>query len=282
MSNYYLDDIKSNTFQSKLSENIELVVDEDKINSMDIDDIAEHLKKLFHDECETLKTDIEFLYECIDKEKDYREKTRDTLREPSLNELKEERKRLEADLVSTTGKNQIQISKLPSSVSVANNNRSIRSPVMANRITPSPPPSPNSIKSRSSIVPVVKKPLINTELNTHSKSSNSNVSNGKVRSSSVITAETNKNKLLNNSNIVKSTGFNSTYTTTSKITTKLNGTNLINTKPKETNIAELRPILSRANSVSSVASSIASSVSSTNSKQSAVQKFRQMVLEHRD
>jgi hypothetical protein len=72
MSNYYQDDIKNNAFSSKLSENVELVVDEDKINCMDIDEIADHLRKLFHEECETLKNDIEFLYECIDKEKDYR------------------------------------------------------------------------------------------------------------------------------------------------------------------------------------------------------------------
>jgi hypothetical protein len=282
MSNYYQDDIKNNAFSSKLSENVELVVDEDKINCMDIDEIADHLKKLFHEECETLKNDIEFLYECIDKEKDYREKSRDTLREPSLNELKEERKRLEADLVSSTGKNQIQISKLPASVSVANNNRSIRSPVMTNRITPSPPPSPNSIKSRSSIVPIVKKPLINTELNKNSKQSDNSISNGKIRSSSVITVDGNKNKLLNNGNIVKSTAFNSTYTTTSKTVAKTSTTNSNNSKPKENNVTDFRPILSRTNSVSSVASSVASSISSTNSKQSAVQKFRQMVLEHRD
>ena len=42
---------------------------------MQIDEIADHLRKLFKEECETLKNDIEFLYECIDKEKDYREKS---------------------------------------------------------------------------------------------------------------------------------------------------------------------------------------------------------------
>ena len=219
-----------------LSENFESVVDEDKINCTQIDEIAEHLRELLQAECDVLLKDIEFLYECIDRENEYRAKSRLNLREPSLNELKEERKKLEADLLSSTGKNQIQISKLPSSVSVNSNNRSIRSPVLTNRI--SPPPSAISkttklISPNTANLAVNKKPVVKT-------------SPVVKRSSSLVP------------NLTKSSGYGK-----------------VSVKSKENG-------LSRPDSVSSVASSVASSVSSTNSKQSAVQKFRQMVLESRD
>jgi hypothetical protein len=220
-----------------LSENLEGVVDEDKLNCAHIDEIAEHLRELLQEECDALLKDTEFLYECIDRENEYRAKSRLNLREPSLNELKEERKKLEADLLSSTGKNQIQISKLPASVSVNSNNRSIRSPVLTSRISPSPPPSAIS-KTTKLISPNLaasKKPVVKA-------------SPVVKRSSSLVPA----------SNPTRSSGYGK-----------------VSAKSKENG-------LSRPDSVSSVASSVASSVSSTNSKQSAVQKFRQMVLESRD
>lgn len=74
--------------------------------------------------------DIEFLYNCIDNESDYRlSSEQKTNKEPTLNELKEERKLLETDLMSSHSKNQAKISKLPSNLSSARSNRSIMSPI---------------------------------------------------------------------------------------------------------------------------------------------------------
>ena len=276
MSNHQ-DDVRNSIMPGTLSENLELVVDEDKINCMQIDEIADHLRVLFKEECDTLKNDIEFLYECIDKEKDYRVKSRDTLREPSLNELKEERKRLEADLVSSSGKNQVQISRLPASVSSTNNNRSIHSPILSNRITPSPPSSAaGTTKPRSPLITANKKSLVTTDLK------KSNVKQMDLNSTSITSTKNRSSSLQKSDAMVKTTAFNSTFSSNTSARQTANKPVLANYKSKEANASDLRPILSRTNSVSSIASSVASSVSSNNSKQSAVQKFRQMVLEHRD
>ncbi len=66
----------------------------------------------------------------------------------------------------------------------------------------------------------------------------------------------------------------------SKPNTIKNQTNFLNNGLDK---LDFKPSLSRSNSVSSIASSVASSMSSsTSSKLSAVQKFRQMVLDNRD
>ena len=121
-----------------------LSIDEDKLDYVHIDEIAEHLRSLFTNENELLARDIELLYDCIDRESAFRYVSSssnshgafvDTL--PSLSELKEERKRLETHILSSTARNQMRISKLPASVSTANNNRSIggRSPLNRSPLT---------------------------------------------------------------------------------------------------------------------------------------------------
>ena len=250
-----------------LSENLENYVDEDKINCMQIDEIADHLRELLQQECDTLLKDIEFLYECIDQEREYRVSSRLSLREPSLNELKGERNLLESDLMSSAGKNQARISKLPSTVTTQNNNRTIKSPL----VRPSPTGSASSIKSRISVVStndinlldsnnLVKKPVV--------KRSSSLVPK-QLETAPITNAAT---KTVTNSPHVKPS--------LSKPTSKPlpARTNSLSNKEKHD-----KPTLSRTNSVSSIASSVASSASSsTSSKLSAVQKFRNMVLESRD
>ena len=49
-----------------------MVVDDNKINSLQIDEVADHFRELLQQECETLLRDIEFLYECIEQENEYR------------------------------------------------------------------------------------------------------------------------------------------------------------------------------------------------------------------
>jgi hypothetical protein len=261
--------MSSTNINNKLDENLELVVDEDKINCMQVDEIADHLRDLFQKEIDLLKQDIEFLYECIYKEKDYRFDSRQTLCEPTLNELKEERKRLETNLLSSTVKNQIKISKLPESVSQTNSNRSINSPILSNRITPSPPNSANSVRSVNSRVPntPLNKPVVNTNITNRRSSSLVRTNLVKTNTSTTTLAVVKKEIVPANSKTNKA--ISSTAT---------NGLKLSNLKEN----SETK--LSRPNSVSSIASSIDSNISanSSSSKLTAVQKFRQMVLESRD
>lgn len=235
-----------------LDENLELLVDEDKINSIDIDQIVDSLRDLLQTECDTLLSDIEFLYECIDKESDYRVESKRNLGEPSLNELKEERRKLESDLLTSTGKNQVQISKLPSSVSALNSNRSIKSPLLNNRVTPSPPTSASSTRSRQSIVSVTNRTAVTTANLKPVLSTKRSLSLSKpTRMESVVVTKTKQVNLVKNQ-LVSSTGSSN---------------------------ADLKPVFSRT---SSAASSIDSLSLSLSSRTSAAQKFRQMVLESRD
>ncbi len=252
-----------------LAENLENYVDEDKINCMQIDEIADHLRELLQQECDTLLKDIEFLYECIDQEREYRVSSRQSLREPSLNELKGERNLLESDLMSSVGKNQVRISKLPSTVTTQNNNRTIKSPL----IRPSPTGSASSIKSRISVVStndidlldnanLVKKPVVK-------------------RSSSLLPKQLEAPSKMTPTKIVTNSPQAKPSLTKPTPKPMPARTNSLSNKDKHEN--GIKPTLSRTNSVSSIASSVASSASSsTSSKLSAVQKFRNMVLESRD
>ena len=131
---------------SALNEDIE-TIEQDKINFIDIDLVAEKIRTMLAIEIDQLKSDIEFLIDCLDKEKDYRTISTEVIREPTIYELKDERNKLESDLLSC--KNLVKISKLPSSVSATNSNRSINSPVMNSRA--SPPTSAGSAKSVTSV-----------------------------------------------------------------------------------------------------------------------------------
>ncbi|XP_066537622.1 coiled-coil domain-containing protein 24 isoform X2 [Hoplias malabaricus] len=62
-----------------------------KLNVTHIDEVVEHLKSVFIEECEVLKRDVQFLQESVELE--YQ-----TEREPTLTELKEERRIIQRDL----------------------------------------------------------------------------------------------------------------------------------------------------------------------------------------
>ena len=267
------------TAEHGFAEDLELYVDEEKLNSFQIDEIVDHLRDLLQKECDSLLKDIDFLYECIDRESEYRAKTRSSIREPTLNELKEERRKLETDLLSTTGRNQIKINALPTNLPPSANNRSIHSPVMANR--PSPPSSAASNASRTSAISATNI-LIQTDrtpLNDFTLPSKKPVkgANGGVetkRSNSLVTAEktpTPAGPLSQKGVVVVNSGA-------IKI--------MSNPQNKAAVTAEQRKQLSRNNSLASIASSIESSASSSatnsSSKLGSAQKFRQMVLDSRD
>ncbi len=115
-----------------------MIIDEEKLNCFQIDDVVDHLRDLLQEECDILLKDIDFLYQCIEQESEYRENSTKSLlesKEPSLMELKEERKLLETDLNSSHTRNQAKISKLPEQISSARSNRSIMSPIL---VSPTP------------------------------------------------------------------------------------------------------------------------------------------------
>ena len=119
---------------TSINEGLELAVDEEKINCFQIDEVVEHIRELLQQECDILLNDIDFLYQCIDDENEYRqncEKVHLENKEPTLNELKEERRLLESDLMSSHSRNQVKISKLPETTSSARSNRSIMSPIIS-------------------------------------------------------------------------------------------------------------------------------------------------------
>lgn len=136
---------------SALDQNMD-TIDQEKINFIDIDLVAEKIRNVLVIEIEQLKSDIEFLIDCLDREKDYRAMSVQVMKEPTIYELKDERNKLESDLLSC--KNLVKISKLPSNVSATNSNRSINSPVMSSRA--SPPSSAGSVKSVTSVRSVSK------------------------------------------------------------------------------------------------------------------------------
>lgn len=184
-------------------------------------------------------------------------------REPSLHELKEERRRLESDLMSATGRNQIHIGTLPSEVSRKDHNRSIHSPVMTNaarlRFTPSPPLS--AISNRSSRSPST----------THTPLTSNPVPSSKTTVAikpAVKPSLTQKPALtqINKLNSPKVLG-------TTKYVSNSNGNNLVSEKPA-------RP--DSVDDSSPESSSVSSSSSSNHHRPSSAQKFRQMVFEWRD
>ena len=274
-----------------------MVVDDNKINSLHIDEVADHLRELLQQECDTLLRDIEFLYECIEQENEYRANVKQNDREPSLNELKEERKLLEFDLMSSHSRNQIHISKLPSNVSSARSNRSIISPINSTPITPSPPTSASSssaaFKSRSSSITSTSLLNVNeynsskvfvktkhvsparhqSKLEPASTAPKKNYVLARASPSVLVPEMLEKSRhLIANSNINQTKHLVRDSSKT-PISTSLNKVGIC-TEPKKK--GELKP---RSDSVSS-ASSLSSSISL--SRVSSVQKFRKMILEYRD
>jgi hypothetical protein len=225
------------------------------------------------------------------------------MHEPSLNELKEERKKLESDLMSATGKNQLHISKLPSNVSKVNHNRSIHSPLMNRKVTPSPP---------SSATRSIRSTPTTTTTNSYHQTNISSTTNNRTPTTATTTTITPLNALVKRSSIVNkladisvATRRNSSEKTTDPVITNnnrqmimaangakspkalLNKTTvnhdtggLNSTGSSLSNESKQMRSSSRPDSASSIDSSISSSSSSN--RVNSAQKFRQMVFEWRD
>ncbi len=218
------------------------------------------------------------------------------MKEPSINELKEERKRLEVNLLSSTGRNQVQISKLPSTLNSYKNNRSINSPIMSNKVSPSPPTSASSTRSKVSILSAnmisINDNSPKTTIKTHSVKQNGvqidrkktteniNSINQTKRSSSLVSESRKSSQLVNTTNPqTKRSILNNAPKLPVKTTSKTNQSSLVNLNKE---ISEHQNHnFSRPISVSSTGSTSSLSMSAS-SRSSAVQKFRQMVLESRD
>lgn len=221
-------------------------------------------------------------------------------REPSLIELKEERRKLESDLMSATGRNQLHISTLPNEVSRFKNNRSIHSPVLNNttvtaatrhRVTPSPPSSAQRSRHQSpSLVSNIKP--ITTNSNTMNKittsssqySSNSTSSRPVVKPRSpLVLKQTPIVPPLASISATSSTGPRSTQVKSSVVNTKVtnNTSNGINsTGSSMSNDKSSRPDSVDDSSLES--SSVSSLSSSSHNRVNSAQKFRQMVFDWRD
>nr|XP_015210901.1 PREDICTED: coiled-coil domain-containing protein 24 isoform X1 [Lepisosteus oculatus] len=65
----------------------------DKLNIIHIDEVVAHLQSVLKEECEALESHVQFLQECVEQDR-----SEATVREPSVAELKEERKVIERDL----------------------------------------------------------------------------------------------------------------------------------------------------------------------------------------
>jgi hypothetical protein len=263
-----------------------LIQNDDKINLEHVESISENLRSLLVEECDTLKKDIDFLYECIEAESEYRSEAKDAVCEPTINELKDERRRLEADLLSSKGQNQVNISKLPSSVSSAHNNRAINSPLnYSNRSSPSPKNSTSDLYNRSnlssassinSVSSAIKK--INP-LPLKKVSSNVDINPGikqkkQFTFGSTITLPTDKQKIP----VAK-------QKTIPKLQTTRKSVENLNLKPSKSKLIKtLEPISNRLYSGASVDSSVISidSARSNDSRVSSAQKFRDMVVGFRD
>ncbi|CAI9598685.1 unnamed protein product, partial [Staurois parvus] len=72
----------------------------DKLKISDIDEVVRHLQSLLEEECQSLKKEIANLQELLEEDHLYAEEFQTPLPEPSLTELKEERRIIERDLQS--------------------------------------------------------------------------------------------------------------------------------------------------------------------------------------
>ncbi|XP_066547901.1 coiled-coil domain-containing protein 24 [Amia ocellicauda] len=82
---------------SSFEDEIEAI--KDRLNVTQIDEVVAHLKSVLKEECDALGKDVEFLQKCVAHE--HQHSANQTVREPSVAELKEERKRIERDLQIT-------------------------------------------------------------------------------------------------------------------------------------------------------------------------------------
>ncbi|XP_069498409.1 coiled-coil domain-containing protein 24 [Ambystoma mexicanum] len=70
----------------------------EKFNVSDIDGVVAHLQTVLEDECRSLEKDIAFLQNCLEEEHSHPAEMMAPMAEPSLTELKEERRVIEQDL----------------------------------------------------------------------------------------------------------------------------------------------------------------------------------------
>jgi len=91
------DRISSSTY-STLSEDVEAMAD--KLNIIKLDEIVSHLRNRLSEEKEWLVQDLKFLQECIEDENDATSVSHEEPAEPSIGELREERLKLEKDMLS--------------------------------------------------------------------------------------------------------------------------------------------------------------------------------------
>ncbi|XP_075411357.1 coiled-coil domain-containing protein 24 [Tenrec ecaudatus] len=70
----------------------------DQLNASDIDQVAGHLRGLLEDECRTLEREIAILQGCLEKEYTRTSQPPETALEPTLAELREQKKIMEQDL----------------------------------------------------------------------------------------------------------------------------------------------------------------------------------------
>lgn len=131
----------------------------DRLNVYRIDEVVHELRSTLQDEVSQLLTDIRFLQNCLEEENDFRSESRmSTFSEPSLQELREERSKLEKTSTSVPDSIHI-ISTLPaarSSLPGSPKHLKPLSPIAAGqqKIRPSPPPSAGKSARRTRTLPL--------------------------------------------------------------------------------------------------------------------------------
>uniref|UniRef100_W5KY87 Coiled-coil domain containing 24 n=1 Tax=Astyanax mexicanus TaxID=7994 RepID=W5KY87_ASTMX len=89
-------DSRSSSRLSSRSSEDDIEALREKLNVTHIDEVVSNLKSIFTDECEALKEDVQFLQESVKLE--YQKQREPELVEPTLTELKEERRIIQRDL----------------------------------------------------------------------------------------------------------------------------------------------------------------------------------------
>lgn len=267
---------------SKMSTTLEVY--ENKLNTFHIDEVVGHLREILQEENETLLKDIDFLYECIDKESEYRLQSQQTVKEPSLVELKEERKRLEEDILEdgTSNTTYSKLQRPSSNISISSIPLSIKSP------SPTPSINNSTLLSRRAVEsPTTRKlPLTLNSLNKSGQNSTTELKprvtlNSKPTASPVSAL----NNTANKSNVSKmnSSHVSSNHDRIENIKSKLTNTaSALNhsTENLKSTTASASSSSSRTNSVSSITRTKV--VVPPVVKPNSAEKFRKMVLESRD
>ena len=258
---------------SKMSSTLEIV--EDKLNVNQIDEIVEHLREVLQEEVDTLLKDIDFLYECIDKESEYRLQSKQTVIEPTLTELKEERKRLEDNILDDQ--------RPSSNNSISSISLSVKSPSPGPQFTRRLIESPTSTRTK---LPLTLSSLNKTGVNT--------INDLKLRTKKASEITTREEKPSSTTKTIptkiehhpiSNTASNHTYTL--KTRTPLPIAKITNNNRSNGSIENLTSISPTPSSASSRTSSVSSLIRSkilvpSNAKQNAAERFRKMVLDSRD